>query len=285
MTDDTLPFAHLADGIGVGEPPPTAWLPLTRQRLLIIVGVTGVGKSTLLAEFARAAPGHRLLPDRRDVTDRLIIAAMQQADGQLISPVRDRKLRFEYSRRYRKHHPGGMAHALTQLWVAPALSSSLLIFDGLRGENEVVHAASLLPQAAFVLLDAPDYVRVQRLLGRNDAFDLFAVTDDRVTAPQAVATFAALGVPDAARLFSSQEENALLTLAQTGAVNYEDLCAKLQIVVEERLSYDPATTRDALLAAAPQRTLVIDTVAYPPAKAAELLLKWLPAVLPQPGSV
>lgn len=280
IPNPTLPFIQLADTLGAGTPSPAGWLPITERPLLILVGVTGVGKSTLLAELEAAVPDHTLLPDRRDLTDRLIIAAIQQADGLPPAPVTDRTQRFDYTRRYRQRYPGGMAHALAQLWLAPRRAAGLLIFDGLRGANEVTHAAALLPQAAFLLLDAPDRVRVQRLLGRNDAFDQVASPSTQPHTTDA-ASFAALGIPEASRLFTPAEELSLLALAHSGEVSAANLRAKLQIVVEERLNYDPAATRAALLAAAPQRTLVIDTVANAPAQGARLARNWLSTTLPQ----
>ncbi len=252
----TAPFAPLAPGLGIGAPLPSGWRSIADLPLLIIVGVTGVGKSTMLSRLTSLGLRHTLLPDRRVLTDALIIPTMQQLDSAPPQPVTDRRLRFDYTRRYRELHPGGMAQALAGLVVAPTeIGHGLLVFDGLRGENEIEWAVRLLPQAYFVMLDAPDAVRIQRLLGRRDAFD--QVT----TAPGVAQThgFAGLGVTDAAGLFTPEEERALLALVETGAVTAADLRAKLQIVAEERRNYDPATTRAALLRWAGERALIIDT--------------------------
>jgi hypothetical protein len=64
-----------------------------------------------------------------------------------------------------------MTHALSRLAVDPTGAGSLLLFDGLRGLNEVQHAATYFPQAHFIVLDAPDTVRLARLLKRADTFD------------------------------------------------------------------------------------------------------------------
>lgn len=255
----TTPFSIIAPGVGVGDPHPTDWRPLAVFPLLIIVGVTGVGKSTMLGQLARRGLPYTLLPDRRVLTDALIIAAMQRLDGVPEQPVTDRRLRFEYTRRYRELYPGGMAQALAHLVIDPTIvGESVLIFDGLRGKNEIEWAVQLLPQAYFIMLDAPDVVRVQRLLGRRDAFD-------QVTGAASNATgegFAALGVADAAGLFTPEEELSLLALVQSGAVTADDLRAKLQIVIEERRSYDPTTTRAALRSSARDRSLIIDTTRH-----------------------
>lgn len=274
-----LPFVELAPGVGVGAPIPDGWRTLKHCPLLILVGVTGVGKSTVLAHLAAAGLDYTLLPDRRDLTDRLIIAAMQAAGGDSIAPVTDRSLRFVYTRRYRQHHPGGMADAVAQLIIAPDTAARPLIFDGLRGANEVSAAAAGLLPARFAMLDAPDWVRVQRLLNRQDAFDRVAAAPatDPARPMQETQGFAALGIPEAAALFSPAEEAAMLGWLRSGDVSAADLRAKLQIVVEERRSYDPAATLAALQQHAPARTLHLDTVALSAAAVAARILAWLNA--------
>jgi len=289
-----LTFTLLDDQTAIGGPAPDGWTPITARPLLVLVGVTGAGKSTTLDALAAAGLGYRLLPDRRLLTDLLMIPQMQRAAGEPVAPVHDRKQRFALTRAYRERYPGGMGHALAQLLVdgAPPSqftihnsqftiqlrrargeeSANLLLFDGLRGENEVRHAAQALPLARFVMLDAPDAVRVARLMGRHDPFDQLAAA---APAPGATAeNFAALGVAEAVGLFTAAEEAALLHLAQTAAAR-DGLRRSLAIVAEERRNYDPAATRAALLAAAPDRALVVDTAAHAPAAVAQQILALL----------
>ncbi len=277
MPATVLPFQSISPYIAVGTPVPAGWQPIAAAPLLILVGVTGVGKSTLLLELARIGPAHHLLPDRRDLTDRLMISRMQAEEGEPLGAVLDRGRRFDYTRRYREQFPGGMAHALTQLWLADDAPAQLWIYDGLRGDNEVRHAAENLPRARFVMLDAPDLVRVQRLLGRGDAFD--KISQDRpaandLAAPEAT-SFEAIDLPQARAIFSAAEEQTMLGWVRRGAVPAEELRAKLLIVLEERRSYDPNTTIDALRLHAPRRTLYIDTVAHPLSAVAAQVLAWL----------
>ncbi len=260
-------WTEIAPGLGAGDAPP-GWRPLANAPLLILVGVTGVGKSATVDALGQIGVDFALLPNRRELTDQLIISHLQQQDGEPRTPVRDRQRRFDYTRRYRTRNPGGMAHVLARLWVDPKRRSGLLLFDGLRGEEEVSYAAERLPQARFVVLDAPDVVRVQRLLGRDDAFDHM---EDVAPAPPArddvdahLRDFQALGVEEARHLFSPAEEQALLDLARRGDVTAAELVAKLRIMVSERRNYDPAAAIVALENAAPDRTLVVDTVTNDP---------------------
>jgi hypothetical protein len=197
---------------------------------------------------------------------------MQAADGVPVAPVMDRGQRFAYTRRYREQYPGGMAHALTQLWVSGDAPANLLLFDGLRGANEVAHAAATLPLARFVMLDAPDIVRLQRLLGRGDAFDRIHVTAQR---SDDATTFVELDVPAAGGIFGPQEEATILGWLQRGEVTADALRAKLQIVIEERQSYDPVATIAALRQHASDATLYIDTVRHAPTAVASQVLTWL----------
>jgi hypothetical protein len=267
-----LPFQHLTPLFAIGEPIPAGWQSIQTLPLLVFVGVTGVGKSTTLERLMEKLPS-TLLPDRRELTDQLIIHSMQMMDhqqsGAALGAVKDRKLRFEYTRRYRELYPGGMAHAVSQLLIDTANIQGLLIFDGLRGDNEITHAAQILPQAHFVMLDAPDAVRVQRLLGRASSFDQINVQPG--TGESEVSTFASLGVADAGSLFTPQEEQALLQFVRSGQVTADDLRAKLQIVIEERRNYDPVATRTAMQSAAPERSLIIDTTQHDPKQVAALI--------------
>ena len=272
-----LPFQPIAPYLAVGTAPQPGWRAIAEVPLVLLVGVTGVGKSTLLEELTEHGARYLLLPDRRDLTDQLIISTMQAADGQPISPVTDRGQRFAYTRRYRELYAGGMAHALTQLWVSEEVPAPFLLFDGLRGANEVISAAAMLPHAHFVMLDAPDVVRLQRLLGRGDAFDRIQVAG---TASDDASSFVALGLPEAQAIFDAKDEATILSWLNSGEVTSDALRAKLQIVIEERQSYDPVATLSALRSHADHATLYVDTVTHGPAAVASQVIAWLDSQTP-----
>jgi broad-specificity NMP kinase len=270
-----LPFVELAAGVGIGSPAPADWECVADRPLLIIVGVTGVGKSTALQAVQDAGLDYHLLPDRRDLTDRLIIPSVQAERGEPLEPVRDRKQRFEYTRSFREQHAGGMAHALSQLWIDPQILDGALLFDGLRGANEVRYAASLLPLALFVVLEAPDVARVSRLMGRGDPFDQIGGEGAENANLDQVQHFADVGAPQAGEYFSRLEEQALLELVRTGAVSAESLRESLAIVMEERRNYDPAATSAALLEDAPFRTIIVDTQRHSPEQVADRIIRFV----------
>jgi len=279
IAQDAHAFVPVATGLAYGTPIPTGWQSIQTRPLLILVGVTGVGKSTTLEHLQQRALSFALLPDRRELTDRLLIGYLQTLDGQLVQPVTDRRARFAYTRRYHQLFPGGMSHALSQLLIDVTRHEGWLLFDGLRGEGEVAHAAHALPHARFVVLDAPDLVRVQRLLGRSDSFD--RITSNSATADGAPehGTLAAIGVTDGDALFPAATVQALLQLAAppigTGTVAIEELRAKLQIVVEERRNYDPQAAIAYLRHHAPERALIIDTTKAAPEAVAQQILDWV----------
>lgn len=272
-------FVAVAPGLACGAPIPEGWFSISKRPLLILVGVTGVGKSTTLDFLQQSALRFSLLPDRRELTDRLIIGYLQTVDGLPVQPVKDRRERFAYTRRYHQLFPGGMSHALSQLVVDTAAHPGWLCFDGLRGEGEVAHAARVLPEARFVVLDAPDLVRVQRLLGRGDRFD--QISNNGVVSPSATGqnSLAVVGVGDGDALFTPDETAALLQSAAppvgTGTIAVEELRAKLQIVVEERRNYDPQAAIAYLKAHASDRTRLIDTTKVAAAAAAQQVVDWL----------
>jgi len=279
-----LPNLTLAPGIATGSVP-DGWVPLARTRLLILVGVTGVGKSTTLRNIREQGLEFPLLPDRRALTDSLIIATIQAQDGVACAPVTDRAQRFAYTRRFREQYAGGMAHALSLLCVAPELQNEVLLFDGLRGENEIAHAAAL-PNAHFVMLDAPDIVRVMRLLGRKDGFDRIhpASTSDDPTNDGIVERSTDFFDKEARALFAASDLLDLQTLVTSGAVSAEEVLAKIKIVTEERRNYDPAATRRALEQYAGSRALILDTSTLTPRAVSQAIARQFARWFPMHGA-
>lgn len=144
---------------------------------LFVMGLTGVGKSTAVAALQTGGVPLTLLPNRRTLTDTLIIPEVQRAAGEPVRPVKDRLERFELTKRYREMHPGGMVHALgLYLQTAPPVETDTVVFDNLRGLEEARAAVQAFPEARFILLDAPPLTRVSRLMERRDAFDQVEIT-------------------------------------------------------------------------------------------------------------
>ena len=253
---------------GLSPTPRSGWPGLAGRPLTVLVGVTGVGKSTALAALLSGASTLKLLPDRREVTDAVMILPVTGG------PVSDREARFELTARYRASHPGGMAQALGSLWADPAAWSGPLVFDGLRGKSEVEYAAAHFLSWRFVSLHAPDAVRVRRLLGRADAFD-------QVTGSPSVghqdsgldlrAELAALkGVHG---VFGAAELDGLAELVGEGH-NAAEIVAKTRIVVSERRNYDPQAARAALRLLPAERWLDLDTDLLAPGEVARRIRAW-----------
>lgn len=148
------------EGAAAGPPPP-GWRAITAMPLVVLVGLTGAGKTTLartLAMAGRVAP----LPDRRRLTDAVIL-------GENAATL-DRAGRFAATARFRQNAPGGMGEVLAALSVA-AKPFSPLLFDGLRGAAEIEFFAPRAPLAIFLAFDVSDGARAQRIAARGDQFD------------------------------------------------------------------------------------------------------------------
>jgi hypothetical protein len=265
-TRSNLFFEHLSPGVGIGFPVPKDWLSITTFPLLIIVGMTGVGKSTITKALAEEGLDFTLLPNRRILTERVIIAPMLKMQEKLVQP-HCRIKRLTYARLYREYFPGGMGHILASLHVNPEQVNSMLVFDGLRGENEVHYAATALKNAKFAMLTAPNIVRLERLLKRHDSFDQIAnqeLEDNRQIVPETLTNFASLGVPEASAYFTPKEEQEILEITKKRVVTNVELREKLKIFVEESQNYDSVPTKQILEAMdTSDRSLIIDTIASP----------------------
>lgn len=278
-------FELLADGLGVGRPP-AGWVAVVDMPVLILVGVTGVGKSTAVDALRKRRGGISLLPNRRKLADLLVIPTVQGWDGDPLTAVTDRRRRFDYTGRYRQQHAGGLAHAFSRLVLQRRPSApdrgAVTIFDGLRGADEVTFAAQSLPLARFAVLNAPDVVRVERLLQRQDAFDQVGgnasshTSDATRQGSSTTAGFCWEEVAEGRDLFTGEEQARLTALVSRGEVEGAELAAKIAIVAAERTNYDPHAAVEILGAAAPDRTVVVDTTTHPPTEVAAKL-EWLVA--------
>ncbi|WP_293171551.1 AAA family ATPase [Oceanithermus sp.] len=224
-------------------------LPLIKQPLLIVVGLTGVGKTS----FTRAL-GWPTLPNRRELVDRYVLPRLGAHPEGL-----DRTERFRLTARWRAEHPGGLAEALAAAYVEPAWP---LVFDGLRGEDEVRYARDRFERAYFVVLEAPARVRLERLLDRREGFDRVRVSHEEV------ARFREL----ASGVLAQQELDRLLERGYP----LKTLIEKLKIVAEEQKHYHPEGPRRAL--AGCRRALFLDTARLDPEAAARRTRAWLQEV-------
>lgn len=139
--------------------------PLGDCALLMLVGLTGCGKSTTLAQL-----GAGTIPSRREVADCIAIPYAQSLAGEALQPVQDRARRFACTRRFAQAAPGGMAAAFSWLWLHRDAQIPLLT-EGIRGDAELHFALSCFPRWRVVELALPPLQRLRRISGRRDAFD------------------------------------------------------------------------------------------------------------------
>ena len=252
-------FEYIQPCLGTGSASPPGWQAITSLPLIIIVGVTGTGKTTLINNLANVGYDFELLPDRRNLTDQLIITPLQREDNQDVRTL-PRMQRVPYIRRYKQRHPAGLAYAISQLYVDSASCNKFWIFNGLRGESEINYAIDAFPKAQFIVLDASNIVRAQRLLKRKDPYDrMTKFKQDNNSMLEEVDSFAALGIPEAAKFFSFDEEQMLLEMARNGSVTLQELRDILQLLCVESSLYNKDETIATLFSLAPERTLIIDT--------------------------
>ena len=257
-----------------GEEIPASFTPLAGLPLVILVGLTGVGKTTILGLLPGQGVDFTLLPNRRQVTDEIIITSVLWEQGRPPRPVTDRVERFDYTARYRATHPGGMAFALSRIAINAPQAAGHLLFDGLRGLDEVQHATAYFPLARFFVLDAPDTVRLSRLLQRGDAFDVANVRPAALPRPETAA--ALLAVPGVEAVFDPGQLRQIADSAGAAGIPVEAVVEKLSIIVKERRNYDSAAARTYLSAhLGPDRLLVVDTARRPAADVAAQAAEWL----------
>ncbi|MCY4525809.1 MAG: hypothetical protein OXB89_04295 [Anaerolineaceae bacterium] len=160
------------------EPAP-GYLPLAELPLRMLCGLTGSGKSTALAALRESGRWRYCdeLPSRRDLADLVIIPVAQVHRGAAIAPVRDRGERFRWTQVFAQEIcRGGSAAAFSWLYYRHDGQTALLS-EGLRGAREIGAALRRFPRWRIVELWLDPLTRLQRLSGRNDAFDALANGD------------------------------------------------------------------------------------------------------------
>lgn len=270
--DSTMPVTWLsADDVAVdfSTPPGAATLgrtALTTARILVFVGLTGSGKSASVAGLAEAGAVRAVLPDRRAVTDSIILPAMI---GDPRRRVTDRIERFRLTAAFREAHPGGMGDVLERLTVDRQasqdwLSRGWVVFDGVRGPAETA-AAARLPNAVFAVLEATPEVRLARLSLRGDPFDQASFDTSALPTVSGGATdvlqvLREHGVGD---LMSDDRMGRLARLLFDAGADQAAVASAAAIVAEESRYYDTGEAIATLQERAPGRIVVIDTARSP----------------------
>lgn len=142
------------------------------RSLLMLVALTGTGKSTTLGSLARmlGASGMGVIPTRRELADWIALPMMQSLNGQDPRPVADRVRRFAYTKRFAERVPGGMAAVFSWLYLADSFTN-LIFSEGIRGEQEIRYALTRFPAWQVVELTLDPLTRLRRLSERQDHFD------------------------------------------------------------------------------------------------------------------
>ena len=239
------------------------------MKLLFLLGLTGVGKSTAVEALQTGSIPLTLLPNRRTLTDDLIIPEMQRAAGQPLEPVTDRLERFELTRRYRERYPGGMVSALRQyLEAQPCKDQKTLLFDNVRGLEETKAAVQTFSEARFISLDAPPIVRLLRLVGRSDSFDRVAATRlENTTFAEQLLTFEGLET-----VFDPYE----LARLEARGVPETDLLKAVRIILSEAQHYDMDAATAYLRQTQPAESfLQLDTADLSPDEVQTQIRAWL----------
>jgi len=214
----------------------------------------GTGKTTAVKKM-QSNGSVQVLPDRRWLTEQLIVAPMQREDSCQEVQSLSRTQRIPYIRRYKEHFPAGMAHAIAQLYLDPAEYGHFILFDGLRGKKEVEYALDALPKAEFIFFDATELIRVQRLLDRSDPYDQVS----KKKRPSGSISLSGIDVSELTEIFSMEDAQTLLGFVSRKKINPDELRNILKLILLERSLYDKEATKLALTSLAPERTLVIDT--------------------------
>ena len=148
--------------------------PLADCNIVMLIGLTGTGKSTTLRALddAGTLPYTTDIPTRRQLADLILIPYAQRVSGEPISPVKDRTQRFAYTRAFREQVAGG-GTAVAFTWLYYKNAAQRVLSEGVRGHNEIQYALNHTRWRLIELWIDP-VTRLRRLSGRGEAFDMVA---------------------------------------------------------------------------------------------------------------
>lgn len=215
------------------------------NKIVFIVGLTAVGKTTTIKALKNTS--YKLLPNRRKLTDLIIIPEIQKDLGQKPIVIQDRVERFAITAKYRQKYPEGIVHALAQYLQKQAAAD--YFFDNIRGQNEL-EAASKFNNSYFVFLDAPFKIRLERLIGRNDSFDSIASNQQNKDL-----LIELNEIPNAKNIFNLEQIAKLAKSPQ----EYTKIISAVKIISTENANYDSEKAREYLFSLDKKRYIYIDT--------------------------
>ena len=242
---------------------------MTDVDITFIVGLTGVGKSTTLGLLQRSAL--TLLPNRRELANTIIIPEMQRQRGEPAREVTDRLARFELTKRYREQSPGGVVHALGRYLEQTSFRGPLL-FDNVRGVDEVRSAAETFTTSRFIFLDAPNIVRLKRLIGRADIFDQVSRSVVATRLENTSFTEKLSIIRGASEVFDLYEVG---RLEANAGIDDQVLLDAVQIIVAEQQNYDAEAALAYLRTLDDSRLLYLDTSKLSVKEVAARIEPWL----------
>lgn len=236
-------------------------MKLKESKFYILIGQTGVGKTTAIENFKQLNQNFYELPGRRELTSKYMIPLVQGILQEKLELISDRAERFRLTAEYRRLHSGGMAELLSTLdFDLP--SDQIILFDGLRGENELEFAIENLQLAQFIVLDASYGVRLRRLSSRADNFDQVDILDGKVDLSELD------GISD----FLSENEIVIFEQKiSSGEIAKTDFLKAFEIIKNESDNYNPKATIEMLRSQAHDRMIVIDTEQNTPEEVANLI--------------
>ena len=240
---------------------------LSDLSITFVSGLTGVGKSSTLATLKSA--NLNLLPNRRRLTDDIIIPQMQREMGQPVRHVPDRLERFELTRRYRETHGGMVTALLAYLQETNPDPGAAYVFDNLRGLTECTAGTKTFDSSRFIFLDAPPLTRLKRMLGRADRFDTINATrlENSSFSEQLLA------IENLSEVFDAYE---LARLEANADIADHTILDAVRIIVKEHENYNAEAAASYLKTVLPpKRLLYLDTGQMPIDAVAAALKDWL----------
>lgn len=257
----------LTENVAFGSPIPSGFKPLVEFPLVFFVSLTGTGATSTIEIIENSYKDLLVLPTRKYLNNKFIIPWTLSKIQKNETSVENRKLRFEYSKFFRKYNPDGIVGLLKNFSINTESSNiKFVLFDSLRHVKEIVHTNKKFNKPLYVLFKTNRIDRVKRISNKNYKYADIGKTDSYQDI---------FHIPGWNTTFTKNEMDKINQLILDKELSIENANNAIQIIIKEHQEYDQDKLAMKLFDIAHDTTLIIDGSLLTPQERAIEIYNWL----------
>ncbi|MBP9758758.1 hypothetical protein KBD45_03615 [Candidatus Dojkabacteria bacterium] len=257
----------ITEYISIGSPIKKGYRPLIEFPMVFFVSLTGDGATSTIEKMENKYSKLLILPSRRYFTDKVTIPWSLLKQGKEIKNVENRKLRYEFSKYFRKFNPEGFVGILRQLSINPECENiDYVLYDSLRHVRELVYTNRYFNKPLYVLFKTKLVDRVKRISNQNYSFSDIGKSESYNSI---------FHIPGWNSTFTQKQMDEIDSLIKLNEINIEGASKAIQIIIKEHQEYDHDRLTMKLFDIAHDRTFLVDSSELNPEERAVEIYNWI----------